>query len=143
MQVAFGIVVVVLASLAWLGQATSWLAPAAAAQWGLMEPEDSVEPVYFADVRGEARWDTLVLWIMVVAGLLMIVDGGAWPYFGLVGGGMFIYFAGRGVVTRREMQRRGYRIGATRNVTTAYALSTVWGLMGGITVAVAIAELSS
>jgi len=142
-QVAFGIVVVVLASLAWLGQATAWLAPAAAAQWGLMEPEDGVEPVYFADVRGEAHWDTLVLWTMVVAGLLMIFDGGAWPYFGLVGGGMFIYFAGRGVVTRREMQRRGYRIGATRNVTTAYALLTVWGLMGGITVAVAVAELSS
>jgi len=32
---------------------------------------------------------------MVTAGVLLIVDSPAWPYFGLVGGGTYIHFAGR------------------------------------------------
>jgi hypothetical protein len=108
-----------------------------------MEPEDTVEPTYFADVRGEALWDTLTLWTMLVAGVLLVLDVSAWAYFGLVGGGMYVYFAGRGIVTRRAIQQRGYRVGAAQNVKLGYVFLAVWGVMGLITIAAAVAALPS
>lgn len=141
MQVAWGVVVLILSVLCWGGQVISWLAPTAAVRLGLSEAEDDVEPTYWADIRGEAAWDSLTLWTLVVAGVLLIFDGPAWPYFALVGGGMYVYFAGRGIFTRATMQRAGHRIGAPTNVKLAYTLLSVWGLMGLITIAAAIDAL--
>ena len=120
MGILWGVVVVALSLLCWGGQVISWFAPETAVRLTLMEAEESVEPTYFADVRGEALWDALTLWAMVVAGVLLIADNPAWAYFGLVGGGMYVYFAGRGIATRRAMQQRGYRIGAAQNVRIGY-----------------------
>lgn len=143
MDIAWGIVIVVLALLAWGGQALSWFAPQFAEQLGLMEAEDSVEHTYFADIRGEALWDTLTLWTLLVAGILLIVGNPAWAYFGLVGGGMYIYFAGRGICTRRAMQRRGYRIGAPKSVSQAYLFLAIWGIAGLITTIAAVVALQT
>jgi hypothetical protein len=143
MGILWGLVVVALSLLCWGGQAISWFAPATAVRLTLMEPEDTVEPTYFADVRGEALWDTLTLWTMLVAGVLLVLDVSAWAYFGLVGGGMYVYFAGRGIVTRRAMQQRGYRVGAAQNVKLGYVFLAVWGVMGLITIAAAVAALPS
>jgi hypothetical protein len=143
MEIAFGILVVVFSLLAWGGQAVTWLAPTTAAKLSLTEAEGTVEPVYSADVRGEAAWDTLVLWTMLVAGVLLIADHAAWARFGLVGGGMYVYFAGRGVAARIVMQQRGYRIGAAQNVTLGYVLLVLWGILGLMTIGVAAASLGS
>jgi hypothetical protein len=143
MGILWGVVVVALSLLCWGGQAISWFAPATAVRLTLMEAEDTVEPTYFADVRGEALWDTLTLWTMPVAGLLLIVDSPAWAYFGLVGGGMYAYFAGRGIFTRRAMQNRGYRVGAAQNVKVGYGFLSIWGVMGLITIAAGVIALSS
>jgi len=141
MGIVWGIVLIVLSLLGWGGQAISWIAPAAAARWSLTESEESVEPVYHADVRGEALWDTLSLWTLLVAGLLLIFDSPGWAYFGLIGGGMYLYFAGRGILTRLEMQRRGFRIGEPRNVGAAYWMLAIWGVVAVITIVAAIAAL--
>jgi hypothetical protein len=141
MGIVWGFVVAALSLLCWGGQAVSWLAPATAVKLTLMEGEDTVEPVYYADVRGEARWDTLTLWTMLVAGALLMINNPAWPYFGLVGGGMYLYFAGRGISTRLIMQRRGHRIGALQNVRVGYAFLTVWGIMALITIIAAVVAL--
>jgi hypothetical protein len=108
-----------------------------------MEAEDTVEPTYFADVRGEALWDTLTLWTTLIAGVLLILDVSAWAYFGLVGGGMYVYFAGRGIVTRRAMQQRGYRVGAAQNVRLGYLFLSIWGVMALTTITAAVVALSS
>ena len=143
MGILWGLVVIALSLLCWGGQAISWFAPATAVRLTLMEAEDSVEPTYFADVRGEALWDTLTLWTMLVAGVLLIVDNPAWAYFGLVGGGMYVYFAGRGIATRRAMQQGGYRVGAAQNVKIGYLFLSIWAVMGLITIAAAVVALSS
>jgi hypothetical protein len=141
MGLAWGIAVTLLSLLCWVGQAISWLAPSTAVKLTLMEAEDTVEPSYFADVRGEARWDTLTLWTMVVAGILLAGDDPSWAYFGLIGGGMYLYFAGRGISTRLAMQRRGLRIGARRNVTVGFAFLTIWAVTGLITIIAAVVAL--
>ena len=141
MGVTWGIVLIALGLLAWAGQAISWIAPATAERLTLTETEDSVEPVYHADIRGEALWDTLTLWTMVGAGGLLVADNHAWAYFGLIGGGIYLYFAGRGIVTRGVMQRRGYRIGTAQNVTAAYVLLSIWAVTALITIAAAVVAL--
>jgi len=141
MQVAAGIVVLVLSLLCWGGQTIAWLRPATAVRLTLMEAEDDVEPLYWADIRGEAVWDALSLWTMVVAGILLIADNQAWAYFGLVGGGMYVYFAGRGISARLTMQRGGFRIGAHASVKVGYTFLAIWGLMGLVTIVAAIAAL--
>ena len=68
MDVVFAVVLLVLGLLAWGGQTWSFLAPESAEKLNLVEAKDSVEPVYWADIRGEAAWDALTLWTLPVAG---------------------------------------------------------------------------
>lgn len=142
MRIAWGLALIVLGLLAWVGQAVSWFRPEAAARMGLTEREDSVEPAFWADARGEALWDTLTLWTLPVAGLLVLVDAGAWAYFGLAGGGSYLYFAGRGVLTRIALRRRRLRIGTETSVRSAYAFLSAWGLLAIVTIIASINDLT-
>jgi hypothetical protein len=57
--------------------------------WGLNETEGEVDPAFYADVRGEAIWDSFILWRLPAAGILLMWSSLLWPYFGLAGGGMY------------------------------------------------------
>jgi hypothetical protein len=141
METAWGIFLVASSLLCWGGQTIAWLAPATAVRFGLMEGESDVEPAYWADIRGEARWDSLTLWTLLVAGILLIIGTDAWAYFGLVGGGMYVYFAGRGISTRLAMLRDGFRVGTPRNVKVGYTFLGLWGAAGAITIATGVVAL--
>ena len=136
MQLVAGLAIVLISLLAWGGQLVSWLAPTTAERLQLTESESNVEPAFFADGRGEAVWDAFTLWTMPVAGVLLMMDHAAWPYFGLIGSGMYLYFGGRGILTRLVMQREGLAIGTPSNVRIGLGFLAVWCLMG---MAVAIA----
>ncbi|MCP3973867.1 MAG: hypothetical protein GY720_05175 [bacterium] len=142
MAIIWGVVVTALALLCWGGQVVSLLSPQTAERLTLTESQSDVEPAFYADVRGEALWDSLTLWSLVVAGVLLIVDSSAWPYFGIAGGASYVYFAGRGVATRREMQRRGLRLGSEENIKAAYVMLSAWGVAGLITLVAAVAALA-
>ncbi|MHC4777169.1 MAG: hypothetical protein ACYTFG_01190, partial [Planctomycetota bacterium] len=107
MATAIGITVLVLTLPAWLGQVLSAFSPSLAARLGLTEPEKKVDPVFHADVRAECWWDTLTLWTLPLGALLMLLDQPSWVVFSLAGGGMYIYFAGRGILQRVVMRLRG------------------------------------
>ena len=49
------------------------------------------DPAFHADVRGEAFWDMAILWTLPVAGMLLVVNSPLWAYFGLVGGGTYLF----------------------------------------------------
>ena len=141
MQIFWGIVLVASSLLCWGGQTIVCFAPATGARLGLSETEADVEPTLWADVRGEALWDFLTLWTLLAAGVMLIIDHPAWAYLGLVGGGMYVYFAGRGILTRVVMLRRGLRIGTSKGVKVALAFLSIWGVTGLITIIAAIAAL--
>ena len=141
MGIAWGILVALLSLLCWGGQAISWLAPNTGVRLGLMEAEDTVDPAFFADGRGEARWDTFTLWTMVVAGVLLVMDDPTWAYFGLIGGGMYLYFAGRGLIVRRVMDRHDIPIGKPETMKLYNAILIVWGLIAVVTIIMAVAAL--
>ena len=142
MNIIWGVILLIISSIGYFGQVITAFWPGTAARLGLTEPETDVDSTFYADVRGEAFWDTVVLWMLPVAGLLLVINNPVWVYFGLVGSGMYLYFAGRGIVVRREMQRRGIRIGDSGNLKVANVFLTLWGLAAVITIVIAIAELS-
>ena len=142
MAFVFGLVMVLLGLLAWGGQTLSWFAPDTAVRWSLTEDASEVEPVFYADVRGEALWDVFTLWTIVVAGVLLMLDVSTWAYFGLIGGGTYVYFAGRGILVRRTMLRRNMRIGDPQGMTMVYSVLAVWGVMGIAAIAAAWSALA-
>ena len=96
MNIVWGLTLFVISFIGFIGQAITAVWPLTAVKLGLTEPEADVDPTFYLDVRGEAFWDSLILWALRVAGLLLLLNNHIWPYFGLVGGGMYLYFAGRG-----------------------------------------------
>lgn len=142
MNIIWGAILTIFSLLGWLMQAITVLSPKAATRLGLTEPESDVDPAFYADVRGEAYWDTIILWILPVAGILLLLNNTLWAYFGLVGGGMYLYFAGRGILTRLAMQRHGIRIGMPKTLTAIYIFLILWGLIAVVTIIMAIRELS-
>jgi len=141
MNVLWGILLVVISLTGWLGQALSAFAPLLAAKLGLTEAESDVDPAFYADARGEALWDTLILWTLPVAGVLLALNSAVWAYFGLIGGGMYLYFSGRLILAYRTMQRRGIRIGKPKDVKVKYVFLTLWGLAAASTIIIAVAAL--
>ena len=143
MQIVWGIVLVGLGLICWVGQSINWLWPDTAARHGLSEAEADVEPVFWADTRAEAAWDSLVTWTLPTAGLLLLLDVGEWAYLGLVGGGMYLYFGGRGILARLAMRRRGMRIGAEQNVRVNLTFLALWAAAGLVTIGAAVSDLSA
>jgi len=142
MHVFWGVILIISTMLVcWLGQAISVFSPKLAIKLGLTESESDVDSTYYADVRGEAIWDAIILWILPVAGLLLILNNALWAYFGLVGGGSYLYFAGRGITTRLVMQRRGIRIGTPSTLKLFYVFLALWALIAIVTIIMAISAL--
>lgn len=141
MNVIWGGILTVFSLIGWLGQTISVFFPKLAAKLELTEPEADVDPTFYADVRGEAVWDMLVLWTLPAAGILLLLDSALWPYFGLVGGGIYLYFSGRGIVVRLNMKRRDIRIGKPKTLSVVYAFLILCGIVAGITIYLAAAAL--
>ena len=142
MDLFWGVILIVFTLLVcWLGQTISAFSPKLAVKLGLTEPESEVDTTFYADVRGEAIWDTMILWTLPVAGILLILNNTLWAYFGLVGSGSYLYFAGRGIVVRLLMQRRGIRIGAPGTLKLFYVFLTIWGVIAVVTIIMAVNAL--
>ncbi len=141
MNIVWGVILFIISSIGYLGQVISAIWPQTAARLGLTEPQADVDPAFYADVRGEAVWDTAVLWTLPLAGLLLLLNNPNWVYFGLVGGGMYLYFAGRGIVVRMVMQRRGIRIGTPQSLKVAAIFLALWGVTAVITIIMAAAAI--
>ena len=141
MNLIWGVILTIFSLLGWLAQTITALSPKTATKWGLTESETDVDPAYYADVRGEAVWDAIILWTLPFSGILLLMNNTLWAYFGLVGGGMYFYFAGRGISTRLVMKRRGIRIGSPSTLKLYFIFLSLWGLTALITIIISVTEL--
>lgn len=141
MNLIWGAILTIFSLLGWLMQAITTFLPKVAASLGLTEPESDVDPIFYADVRGEAIWDTIILWTLPVAGILLLLNKTLWAYFGLVGSSMYLYFAGRGILTRLAMQRRGIRVGNPGALKAYYVFLSLCGLIAVVTIIMAVTAL--
>ncbi len=140
-EIFWGGFLTVLTLLAWVGQLIYAISPGLAVRLGLGEAESDVDDVFYIDARGEAIWDSLIIWVLPVAGILMMLQHPHWPYFALVGGGSYVYFAGRNLTTRCMMQRRGIRIGTPNNIKMGDLFIVLWGLAALTTIVLAVSAL--
>lgn len=141
LETFWGLVLVVVAGGLWLGQVVFALAPRVGTRWGLAEPRESVDTVIWSDNRAEAIWDTLVLWVLPLAGVLLLLEYPLWPPVALVGSGIYLYFAGRALVQRRLMQRHGVRVGAPGYVRLVQGVMALCALLAAVTIALAVSAL--
>ena len=142
MSLIWGVVLIVFTLiLSWLAQVINAFSPTLAARLGLNERESDVDPTFFVDTRGEAIWDAMIVWTLPVAGILLILNIPTWAYFGLIGGGVYLYLAGRGIAVRLAMQRHEIRTGKPETVKLYYAFLVVWGLIAVVTIIMAVSAL--
>lgn len=139
MRVAFGLIGLVLSLLAWGGQIIAWMNPVLAQRLSLSGDAAHEDAGFSADGRGEARWDAFTLWVMPVAAILWMIEAPRWPEAALIGGAIYLYFGGRGILSRRALLDAGVPIGTRADVRSAMIMLAVWGLLGAIAVTLALA----
>ncbi len=142
MNLIWGIILVSVTLKCWIGQIIIALSPKVAAKIKIIEPESDVNQTFFADMRGEAIWDAITLWILPFSGMLLVLNNSLWTYFGLVGGGMYLYFVGRTITSHLIMQRHGIHIGRSKKLKVKYIILTLWGLVAVITIIMAVTTLT-
>ncbi|MCP4197631.1 MAG: hypothetical protein GY762_10830 [Proteobacteria bacterium] len=130
MTIILTILVFLLSFVAWAGQLLAWFAPEVAVKLGLTESETDVHPVIHTDVRAECIVDAFTLWMLPAAAILFLIGSSYWVLLGPIGGGMYFYFAARGIVQRFKMTQCKIEIGSVTNVKAAYVFLTLWGLTG-------------
>jgi len=143
MDAVWAVILIVLSLLAWGGQVIYAISPRLGAKLGVGEAKSDVHPVFFIDARGEAIWDSMILWSLLVAGILLLFSHPLWPYFGLVGGSCYLYFAGRNLITRRMLQRHDISIGSLKSIKIAYVFVSIWGIVGLVTIFMAASTLKT
>jgi hypothetical protein len=141
MYTFWGILIFILGLIAWAGQIISAISPQLAAQLGITETESEVDPAFHADIRAEAFWDSIVLWTFPLAGILLALNNLFWVYFGLIGGSIYLYYSGRGIMQRIFMSRKNIKIGTPTNIKAAYMFCSLWGISGIITIILSFNQL--
>ena len=127
MITALGILVLVLGSVAWIGQSLAFLAPSLAITLGVLEPEDEVDPtLHILEGKAEALADMLFAWTLPASALLMIVGHPIWPQLALFGSGVFLYFSALITFSRFFLARAGRVVGRPASVRTAYLFGGLW-----------------
>ncbi len=122
-----GIVVVVVGLLVFIGQSLSFLAPDIATRIGLNSPEEEMDQsLYIIETKANGLSDILLTWTLPLSGLLMILDHKTWPFFALVGSGIYIYFALLTIFSRIFLKRRGKKVGSPSSQKAAYVFSAIW-----------------
>ena len=138
MNLIWGAALTILTLYAWIGQTITAFSPKLGQSLGLTESESEVDPAIYADNRGEAIWDAMITWTLPIAGILLMLNNPLWVYFGLVGGGMYLYLAGRFIFTRLFMHLRGIRIGQLKTLKLYNLIVTVWGIAAAVTIFMAV-----
>ena len=141
MEIAWGVVLILLGGIAWLGQLICVFSPALGIKWGLMEAPADTERALFIEGRGEAIWDSLMIWTLPLCGVLLILEHPYWPYIALIGGGGYLYFSGRVITTRIVLQRNNVSIGTANSIKLAYVFCVLWALAALITIVMALQYL--
>ena len=62
--------------------------------------------------------------------VLLIFQQDTWLPFGLISGGAYVYFSGRGIATRITMLNRGIKTGTSQSTRVALVFLGMWGAFG-------------
>ena len=119
MQTVLGVVCILFGGFGWVGQLISGINYPLAQRLGLQEKSDGTDTLFRLAEINAARWDSFVLWTLVAAGILMLVNNSWWPYVSLVAGGIYLDGAGREAAKYISLTKGGVRIGSPKDLRIA------------------------
>lgn len=119
MRVLLGIVCVLFGGFGWIGQMISGINYPLAQRLNLQEKSQGTDPLFRRAETNAARWDSLVLWALLLAGILMLADNQWWPLVSLIAGGIYLDGAGREVAKCISLRKGGIRIGDAKDLKVA------------------------
>jgi hypothetical protein len=142
MNLIWGVILISVTLKCWIGQIITAFSPKVAAEIRIAEPESDVDPTFFVDMRSAAIWDALSLWTLPIAGILLIINNNLWTYFGLIGGGMYLYFVGRTIISYLILHRYKINIGRAKKLKVKLMILALWGFVAIVTIIIAVMDLT-
>ena len=140
----FGIVVIIVGLIVFIGQALSFFAPKLATNIGLNDAEEDMDhSLYIIETKANGLSDILLTWIFPLSGFLMIMNHRYWPLLALVGSGIYVYFALLAIFTRLYLKKVGKKVGSISSEKTAYIFSVIWIFSSITMIFLAFQELTS
>jgi hypothetical protein len=138
-----GVLVLALGLVAWVGQTLSFFKPSMAVKLGVLEPEGDVDPTLrIMEAKAEGLVDFLLGWTLPAGALLMMFQHPFWPYLGLVGGGIFLYFSGLIMLTRIFLKGAGKKVGSRASVRATHLFGSLWIVSALVMIGLSTASLS-
>ncbi|MBU0514524.1 MAG: hypothetical protein KJ621_07095 [Proteobacteria bacterium] len=135
MRITLGIVCLAFGTFGWLGQMVSAVNFPLAQKLGLQEKGDHTDEIFQRAEQNTARWDFFVLWTLILAGILMLINNHWWPYVSLIAGGIYLDTAGREAAKFLSLKQSNVRIGSSKDLKIAafffslMALIALWVLV--------------
>ncbi len=130
MRIILGIICIAFGGFGWLGQMISAMNFPLAQKWGLQEKDDHTDEVFRRAELHTAKWDIYILWPLILAGILMLLNDPWWPYVSLISGGIYIDTAGREVAKFVSLKQSGVRVGSGRDLRIAAFFFSLMALIG-------------
>jgi hypothetical protein len=140
MRIALGILFVLWWPI-YFGQLISVVNFPLAQRLGLQEKAGNVDPLVSRLELGTARWDLFSLWVLPVAGILMLLDHNWWAAFALIGGGAYVDAGGREAVKVLGLRHHGVPVGTPKEYRAAMGVYALLVIVGGLGVAAGLIEI--
>ncbi len=139
----FGILVIVVGLIVFVGQGLCFFTPELATKLGVNSPADEMDhTLYIIETKANGLSDILLTWMLPLAGFMLIFDNPNWVYPALVGGGIYIYFAFLTIFSRLFLKAHGKRVGSASDQKVAYIFSAIWIFCATTMIILAILDLS-
>lgn len=98
MRIALAAVGLLIGSIILIGQLITVYDFALAQKLGLQEKSEGTAPLFRGLELNTARWDIAVLWTILPAAVLMLLEHSWWPWVALIAGGIYLDAGGREIV---------------------------------------------
>jgi hypothetical protein len=138
MRIILGIICVIFGGIGWIGQLISGISYPLAQRLGLQEKDEGTDPIYRRAEKNAARWDSFVLWTLLVAGILMLMNNSWWPLLSLIAGGIYLDGAGREFAKYISLRKGGIKVGTPKDLNIAVfffllmAVISIWVMIYAI-----------
>lgn len=136
MRIALGVLSILFGSLIWFGQIISAVNYEFASRVGLQEPMSETDPLCQRSELNTARWDCLVMWTFLAAGILMLLNNSWWPYLALVAGGVYIDAGGREIAKVASLKAENVRVGSVKDSMLRWVVFSLM-IVGGLCLIIA------
>jgi len=142
MRVALAAAALVIGSVTLVGQLISTLDFALAQRLGLQEKSDRAAPLFSGLELNTARWDVAVLWAVLPAAVLMLIEHSWWPWVALAAGGVYLDAGGREIAKLLGLRAHGVAVGAPQELRLALLYLTALSGLGAALIAYSLAVLA-